>query len=90
MYKSKAARGESLHAVFCRVQREGIQLDRLRHSTARRHLSARILPETGRKKRHFRHDELAFALPRIHRGRVSGQCPEAANGRSSESGIMVL
>ena len=29
-------------------------------------------------------------LARIHRGRVSGQCPEAANGRSSESGIMVL
>ena len=29
-------------------------------------------------------------LARIHRGRVSGQCPEAAKGRSSESGIMVL
>ena len=34
--------------------------------------------------------EKLLALARIHRGRVSGQCPEAAKGRSSESGIMVL
>ena len=30
------------------------------------------------------------ALPRIHRRRASGQCPEAARGCSCESGIMVL
>ena len=32
---------------------------------------------------------VAYRLPRIHRRRASGQCPEAARGCSCESGIMV-
>ena len=85
---------------FCReklavlAQAQGLEVSA---STIHRYLQrvGLVRPSTKRRRPRFQNGQVMRprncpGLARIHRGRVSGQCPEAANGRSSESGIMVL